>query len=208
MSSQKPDQQVVAKKVNEETQVVHLLPSILEKLNCSAALSSNSNSITTFQLISCEDSANSSSQSNPMLTTVVAITPTYTRLTQKSDLVTLCQTVMNVPNFVWIVVEDSQVKTELVKNVLRQCKINSIHLNAVTSKESKKARQRGVEQRNAGLDWARRYCRENCKSRCNGVVYFMDDDNKYDLRLFHQVCIMHNHFVKNSIRCSFQNADS
>lgn len=57
----------------------------------------------------------------------------------------------------------------------------------VTSKESKKAEQRGVEQRNAGLQWARNYCKKNCGSNCSGVIYFMDDDNKYDLRLFQQV---------------------
>ena len=190
------DQQVVDKNIDEEAQVVRLLPHTLQQLNCSAVSSVN-NTIGVFRLISCQDSTstffNSSSQSN---TTIVAVTPTYKRLTQKSDLVTLCQTIMNVPNFLWIVVEDSHVKTALVKNVLQQCKVNSVHLNAVTSAESKRAAQRGVEQRNTGLDWARRYCRENCMNKCNGVLYFMDDDNKYDLRLFQQVLP---YYTKNSV---------
>ena len=40
---------------------------------------------------------------------------------------------------------------------------------------------RGVEQRNAGLNWLRKHF------NCNGVFYFGDDDNKYDLRLFDEV---------------------
>lgn len=93
---------------------------------------------------------------------------------------------MHVSNFLWIVIEDSPTKTAVVEHVLSNCYVNSVHLNVVTSKESKKAGQRGVEQRNAGLQWARKHC-EKCGSSCNGVIYFMDDDNKYDLRLFEQV---------------------
>ena len=190
-SSVIPEQVVASEIPDVEDQVVRILPSTLQQLNCSVPISSDNSTLGIFQLVSCETSyphhSNSSSRPNPLTTTIVAITPTYKRRTQKSDLVVLCQTIMNVRNFLWIVIEDSHVRTSLVKNVLQQCKVNSIHLNAPTSKESKKAAQRGVEQRNAGLDWARRYCRENCMNKCNGVVYFMDDDNKYDLRLFQQV---------------------
>lgn len=121
------------------------------------------------------------------LKTVLAITPTYKRATQKLDLVSLCHTIMHVPNFLWIVIEDSKEKTNLVMNVLRRCEVNSVHLNAVTSRMTKRAAQRGVEQRNAGLNWIRKHCHDNCRDHCSAVVYFMDDDNKYDLRLFHEV---------------------
>lgn len=43
-----------------------------------------------------------------------------------------------------------------------------------------KLKPRGVANRNAALDWVR----SNCKS---GVVYFADDDNTYDIRLFEEV---------------------
>ena len=56
---------------------------------------------------------------------------------------------------------------------------------------------RGFEQRNLGLSWIRAQCGVGTQSlltervlkseECNGVVYFADDDNKYDLRLFEQV---------------------
>ena len=53
-----------------------------------------------------------------------------------------------------------------------------------TSIAHKEKKLRGVNQRNAGLWWLRRhYSLENA----SGVVYFMDDDNKYDLRVFHEV---------------------
>ena len=127
------------------------------------------------------------------LPTIFAITPTYVRKTQKVDLTSLCQTVMHIPNFVWIIIEDSEGRTPLVTKLLQRCKVESVHLNARTPlKMRPKPGQekipslysRGVEQRNTGLAWIRQQC---SKRRCRGVVYFMDDDNKYDLRLFEQV---------------------
>ena len=127
------------------------------------------------------------------LPTVFAITPTYARITQKVDLTSLCQTVMHIPNFVWIIIEDSEERTPLVTKLLQRCKVKSIHLNVRTPQKMRpKPGQekipylysRGVEQRNTGLEWIRQQC---SKRRCRGVVYFMDDDNKYDLRLFEEV---------------------
>jgi galactosylgalactosylxylosylprotein 3-beta-glucuronosyltransferase 3 len=113
--------------------------------------------------------------------TIFGITPTYRRNTQKVDLTSLCQTLMLVPRVVWIVVEDATEKSDLVKKFLQRCKVESIHMNV---KSPPKQRSRGVLQRNAGLNWIRQHCAE---TKCNGVVYFMDDDNKYDLRLFEEV---------------------
>lgn len=135
--------------------------------------------------ITCRNSLNATD--NSTLPTIVAITPTYKRLTQKLDLVSLCSTVMHIPGFLWIVIEDSKSKSSLVANVLGRCRVNFVHLNVATSAQTKKAGQRGVEQRNAGLDWARKYCKEHCSNNCSGVIYFMDDDNRYDLRLFAEV---------------------
>lgn len=112
---------------------------------------------------------------------IFGITPTYRRSTQKVDLTSLCQTLMLVPRLVWIVVEDSPEKTGLVSRLLQRCKVESVHMNVKTLPN---ARSRGVLQRNAGLNWVRTHCSE---VECNGVVYFMDDDNKYDLRLFEEV---------------------
>ena len=125
---------------------------------------------------------------------VFAITPTYARFTQKVDLTSLCQTVMHVPNMIWIVIEDSNEKTSLVTELLDRCRVTSVHLNVRTpplyrprpgADRYKDKYSRGVKQRNLGLTWIRDYCAKI--KNCTGAVYFMDDDNKYDLRLFEEV---------------------
>ena len=118
--------------------------------------------------------------------TIFIITPTYKRLTQKIDLTSMCYTLMHVPNVVWIIIEDAPKPTQLVTNLLKRCKIKTVHLNVGKEGKSRTSRPKGVAQRNAGLTWLREhYNAENC----SGVVYFGDDDNKYDLRLFDEVCL-------------------
>lgn len=126
------------------------------------------------------------------------ITPTYKRWTQKADLTRLCQTLMHVSNLRWIVVEDSDKKTALVTKLLSRCPVNSTHLFIKTSvnlmpttkkdKSSNKVyivrKPRGIEQRNIALDWVRNHYK---LGDVRGVVYFADDDNTYDLRLFDEV---------------------
>lgn len=43
----------------------------------------------------------------------------------------------------------------------------------------------GVEQRNTALDWLRGHLQTIEDKR--GVVYFMDDDNTYSLKVFEEV---------------------
>ncbi len=64
-------------------------------------------------------------------------------------------------------------------------------MNVKTSRVYRVLKSRGVEQRNAGLDWIRGHCSTpKGKPECQkGVLYFMDDDNKYDLRLFEEVSL-------------------
>ena len=123
--------------------------------------------------------------------TIFVITPTYARSTQKIDLTSMCSTLMHIPNLVWIVIEDASKATDLVSKLLHRCKVKSIHLVVPTSSAYKPAKgkpkwskPRGVQQRNAGLSWLRQHYNA---SSCNGVFYFGDDDNKYDLRLFDEV---------------------
>ena len=93
---------------------------------------------------------------------------------------------MHVPQITWIVIEDAVNKTQAVTNLLAKCKsVNSVHLTAKSP--NVKGMGRGVVQRNAGLSWIRRNCSSNATEKCRGVVYLMDDDNKYDLRLFQEV---------------------
>lgn len=119
------------------------------------------------------------------------ITPTYSRPTQKVDLTSLCQTLSLVPQVLWIVVEDSEQKTELVARLLGRCAVKHAHLNIRTPEmyrpkpgKSALTRNRGVEQRNMGLQYVRQ---TTTLDSSRGVVYFGDDDNKYDIRLFEEI---------------------
>jgi len=124
---------------------------------------------------------------------IFAITPTFYRPVQKAELTRLCQTFLLVPNFHWVVVEDARTKSELVSRFLARCGVPYTHLNAQTPPENKMSdaelekknwkKPRGVIQRNEGLDWLR----ENARLKggtVDGVIYFADDDNTYDIRVF------------------------
>ena len=132
--------------------------------------------------------------------TIYAITPTYARTSQRVDLTSLCHTLMHVPWITWIVVEDAVSKTQPVINVLAKCKsVTSVHLT--TRSPAPLSKGRGINQRNAGLSWIRQNCGSNVTEKCRGVVYLMDDDNKYDLRLFQEVgqCFIHVHLSEASL---------
>ena len=118
------------------------------------------------------------------------ITTTYTRDTQKADLTTLCHTLKHVQSLVWIVMENSASKSRVVRVLLERCNVSAVHLT-VSSPETVKSTRNyspkvtGVLHRNAGLKWVREHCsREGCG---DGVVYFGDDDDRYDLRFFDEV---------------------
>lgn len=128
---------------------------------------------------------------DPKLPTIFAITPTYRRFLQKAELTRTAQTLKHVKNLHWIVVEDSHEKTNLVKRLLNHFGIRYTHLNVRTPVEMRIGRNkprwtksRGTEQRNVGLEWIRDNIKPN---ETKGVVYFADDDNTYDIRLFDEM---------------------
>ena len=103
--------------------------------------------------------------------------------------------------------EDSEYRTDVVTKLLQRCEVASTHLTvqrSVLLNIVYSGSWRGLEQRNLGLDWIRAQCGAGSQSvftdrdlalspdSCSrGVVYFADDDNKYDLRLFEEVsCII------------------
>lgn len=127
---------------------------------------------------------------NNNLPIIFAITPTFTRPVQKAELTRLAQSFALVPNFYWIVVEDSPVKTSLVKNLLIDSGLKYQHLNTITPtnyklgiNDPKWKKPRGVAQRNSALKWIR----DNFNSTTNAVVYFADDDNTYSIKLFKEM---------------------
>lgn len=54
--------------------------------------------------------------------------------------------------------------------------------------KTKGPRPRGVSNRNKGLQWVR-------ENAYNGVLYFADDDNTYDLDLFNEVNLWRSEIV-------------
>ncbi|KYO30360.1 galactosylgalactosylxylosylprotein 3-beta-glucuronosyltransferase 3 [Alligator mississippiensis] len=124
------------------------------------------------------------------VTPIYVVTPTYTRLVQKAELVRLSQTLLHVKGLHWIVVEDAPARTPLVSTLLAQSGLSFTHLHVETPPELQRQesdptwlRPRGVEQRNRALQWLR----ENRQPSDPGVVYFADDDNTYSLRLFEEM---------------------
>lgn len=122
--------------------------------------------------------------------TIYFITPTYYRPTQKADLIRLSQTLAHIPNLHWIVVEDSNNRSESVFEVMEKSGLLYTHLNVATPKDLKLGERdpdwkfpKGVLQRNAALTWLR----INLADANRGVVYFGDDDNTYDIRLFPEI---------------------
>ncbi|XP_002125521.2 galactosylgalactosylxylosylprotein 3-beta-glucuronosyltransferase sqv-8-like [Ciona intestinalis] len=110
--------------------------------------------------------------------TIYAVTCTYTRITQKADLTRLIQTLMHVSSLHWIVVEDSDKETPLVKKLLENSGLKYTHLYTKNSA----AIFKHIQTLNMALAWIRANVGPN-----EGVVYFMDDDNSYDIKLFEEM---------------------
>ncbi|XP_035437320.1 galactosylgalactosylxylosylprotein 3-beta-glucuronosyltransferase I isoform X2 [Spodoptera frugiperda] len=132
------------------------------------------------------------------LPVIYGITPTYARLAQKADLTRLSQTLMHIKNLHWVVIEDSAEKTKLVANLLKESNLKYTHLNIKTHKTKqstptsiqkvrgiKGVAASGVEQRNLALDWLKGHLQKAEDQR--GVVFFMDDDNTYSLKVFDEM---------------------
>ncbi|CAI5450550.1 unnamed protein product [Caenorhabditis angaria] len=113
-------------------------------------------------------------------TLIIVITPTYSRLTQLADMTRMANTLMHVPNLHWIVIEDGLQIDKNIRNLLRRSQISFSYLPFKTQPGYPK---RGWFQRSMALTLLRETAR-HFKSNTNSVVYFGDDDNSYDIRLF------------------------
>lgn len=148
--------------------------------------------------LSAKLAANRSIERSP-LPLIYLITPTYSRAVQKAELTRLSYTFAHVENVNWIIVEDSINKTDVVSKFIEHTSklfpnLVITHLNAATpdsykikQKEPSWLKPRGVLQRNQALQWIRDYYRHRPSLKINGVVYFADDDNTYDLQLFDEM---------------------
>lgn len=124
--------------------------------------------------------------------TIYFITPTYYRPTQMVDLVRLSQTLSlslrkdsrELYKIYWILVEDAAFCTSRVRHLLNRSGLPFAHLATRVPPEIRDSGHRyskGVAQRNAALELI------ITRDFNEGVVYFGDDDNAYDLRLFSEL---------------------
>lgn len=119
---------------------------------------------------------------NESMPIIYFVTPTYARSVQMAELTRLGQTLSSVPALHWILVEDASKCNPLVGQLLRRLGIPFTHLASEMPAAYKKLKTppRGVSNRRAALKWIRRNVKQ-------GVLYFGDDDNSYDLRLFEEI---------------------
>lgn len=112
------------------------------------------------------------------------VTPTFARREQVAELTRLAQTLLHVRNIIWFVIEDATVCSPMVSQFLVRHQMPYIHMVAplpeVFIGEGQKPR--GVSQRNAAIQWIMTH-----SDFPEGVLYFADDDNTYDLRLFDEI---------------------
>ncbi|XP_052864689.1 galactosylgalactosylxylosylprotein 3-beta-glucuronosyltransferase P [Anopheles cruzii] len=110
------------------------------------------------------------------------ITPTYRRPEQIPELTRLGYTLKHVQNVLWIVVEDADSCTETVARLLDEIGVPYVQLAASMPSQYRKhkVKPRGVSNRNRALQWIRANATE-------GILYFADDDNTYNLKLFEQL---------------------
>ena len=80
--------------------------------------------------------------------------------------------------------EDGLKLSKEVAEILNWCSVNSTYLRYKTRPDARKNLGRGAGQRNRALHWLRKQFKVG---QLPGVVYFGDDDNTYDIRLFEEV---------------------
>ncbi|PAV63775.1 hypothetical protein WR25_26293 isoform B [Diploscapter pachys] len=84
---------------------------------------------------------------------------------------------MHVKNLHWIVVEDDNKTSVAVERILYRSGISYVYLHTTTEKGMP---SRGWAHRNLAI----KYAIDNYKPGRKAVLYFADDDNTYDIRLF------------------------
>lgn len=117
------------------------------------------------------------------------ITPTYTRPSQAPDLTRIAQTLelaaLKYVDIFWIVSEDAPNRSEIVSDIMARTNLPTVHLLGPRPQTHLDKRSgRGVSNRLAGLNWLRS---QFTGTSTEGIIYFADDDNSYDVRVFDEM---------------------
>ncbi|EGT50850.1 hypothetical protein CAEBREN_17875 [Caenorhabditis brenneri] len=113
--------------------------------------------------------------------TIIVVTPTYKRLTRIADFTRMANTLSHISNLHWIVIEDSSSIVPAIQNILTRTNLPFTYLACPSPPNFP---NRGWYQRTMALKYIRENHMELLTGSKKGVVYFGDDDNSYDLRLF------------------------
>ncbi|CEF59497.1 RNA recognition motif domain and F-box domain and Glycosyl transferase, family 43 and Nucleotide-binding, alpha-beta plait domain-containing protein [Strongyloides ratti] len=114
-------------------------------------------------------------------TQIIIITPTYKRYTRIADMTRMSNTLRLIPNVYWLLIEDGLEKSKLLENLLKRSEIPYTYLVHKTEAGYPK---RGWYQRDMALTFLRNNHKQVTHGFNHSVVYFGDDDNSYDTRLF------------------------
>uniref|UniRef100_A0A0K0DWW7 Galactosylgalactosylxylosylprotein 3-beta-glucuronosyltransferase n=1 Tax=Strongyloides stercoralis TaxID=6248 RepID=A0A0K0DWW7_STRER len=118
---------------------------------------------------------------------IIIITPTYKRITRYPDIIRLANTLQHLSEIHWIIIEDGHKKSSGVERILNN---TNIPFTYIASKTPSGIPKRGWWQRDKALDLLISSKSKFIKPNQKGIVYFADDDNSYDLRLF-------NNYIRN-----------
>lgn len=113
---------------------------------------------------------------------VFVITPTYRRPTQMADMIRLGQTLRNDKAIYWLVIEDQDHPSARIRALLERTGLPFAHLaiHQEFMADGNKPNGRGIFQRNKALEVVE-------KLETGGVIFFADDDNAFDVRIFPQM---------------------
>lgn len=111
------------------------------------------------------------------------VTPTYPRREQIAELTRLGQTLMHVPRLHWIVADDYDGCNLMLNYILNRFGIPYTHISSPMPDmyRSFATIPRGVANRRAAINWIK------TNNKRTGVLYFGDDDNTFDLKLFSEI---------------------
>ncbi|PIO71032.1 glycosyltransferase family 43 [Teladorsagia circumcincta] len=118
---------------------------------------------------------------------IIVITPTYKRPTRFADMTRLANTLHLIPHLHWIVIEDGNETVPYVGKILERSTLPFTYFAAKTPKDYP---GRGWYQRSIALQHLRKHAIHLIENYISGVVYFADDDNAYDTRVF-------THYIRN-----------
>jgi len=147
------------------------------------------------RLIPCQKSVpfspctTSTNSSKPL---IYFVTPTYPRREQAAELTRLAQTLLHIKDLHWVLAEDAKQCSNLIPSLMKRYPTLPFTYLASPIPEMytrlpKKEIPRGVSSRRAALSLITDWHNKTACSNREAVVYFGDDDNTYDLRLFDEI---------------------